>query len=117
MHGWCLKRGSSLRAHARPQWKVGDFVKLNESGAQGKLAAVNKEKNSFDVESPDAWMADGVSRKEVTVFQLAHLGPASDPELCARWDGAVREACSRVRPPSTQLPAAPPDPPWWQTAS
>ena len=79
---------------------MGDFVKLNESGAQGRLAAVNKEKNSFDVEFPDAAVPGGVSCKEVTVFQLAHLGPASDPELCAWWDGAVREACSRVRAPS-----------------
>ena len=84
---------------------MGDFVKLDESGAQGRLAAVNKEKNSFDVESPDAWMADGVSRKEVSVFQLAHLGPASDPELCARWDGAVREACGWVRPPALRCPS------------
>ena len=83
---------------------MGDFVKLNESGAQGRLAAVNKEKNSFDVESPDAAVPGGVSRKEdVTVFQLAHLGPASDPELSAWWDGAVREACSWVRPPSASL--------------
>ena len=61
---------------------------------------MNKEKNSFDVESPDAAVPGGVSRKEVTVFELARLGPASDPELSAWWDGAVREACSRVRAPS-----------------
>ena len=65
---------------------------------------MNKEKNSFDVESPDAAVPGGVSRKEVTVFQLAHLGPASDPELSTWWDGAVREACSWVRPPALRCP-------------
>ena len=59
---------------------------------------MNMEKNSFDVESPDAAVPGGVSREQVTVFQLVHLGLASDPELCAWWDGAVREACGWVRP-------------------
>ena len=60
---------------------------------------MNKEKNSFDVESPDAWLSDGAScKEEVTVFQLAHLGPASDLELCAWWDSAV------VRPPALRYP-------------
>ena len=106
VRGGFVNRGPSLRAHAWPQWKLGDFFKLNESGAQGRLAAVNKKKNSFDVESPDLAGPGGVSRKEVAVFELARLGPASDPELCAWWDGAVREACSRVRPPSAPLPIA-----------
>ena len=79
---------------------MGSFVKLKDGGAQGRLTAVNNDR--FSVEFPDPAGPGGISRNdtEVTVFQLAHLGPASDPELCAWWDGAVREACSWVRAPS-----------------
>ena len=87
--------------------QVGDFVKLKDGGAQGRVAAVNRESGGFTIEFPDPGPG-GIYRRdtEVTVFQLARLGPASDPELCAWWDGAVREACSRVRPPSVPLPIA-----------
>ena len=82
--------------------QVGAFVQLKDGGAQGRVAAVNRESGSFTIELPDPAVPGGISRNdtEVTVFQLAHLGPASDPELCAWWDGAVHEACSRVRAPS-----------------
>ena len=92
--------------------QVGDFVKLKDGGAQGRIAAVNRESGGFKIEFPDPAGPGGISHKDtdVTVFQLVHLGPASDPELCAWWDGAVREACSWARQPSASLPAAPPDP-------
>ena len=89
---------------------MGSFVKLKDGGAQGRLTAVNNDR--FNVDFPDRSGPSGISREDiaVTVFKLAHLGPASNPELCAWWDGAVREACSWARPPSASLPAAPPDP-------
>ena len=86
--------------------QVGDFVKLKDGGAQFKVAAVNRESGGFKIEFPDPGPG-GIYRRdtEVTVFQLARLGPASDPELSAWWDGAVREACSQVRAPSARCPS------------
>ena len=95
------------------QMQVGAFVKLKAvyyDGAQGRLAAVNSKSGGFSVEFPDPTKPCGMSDTEAAVNQATFLGPASDPELCAWWDGAVREACSRARPPSASLPASPPDP-------
>ena len=86
--------------------QVGAFAKLQDGGAQGRIAAVNSKSGGCTVELPDPTVPCGVSCNdtEAAVNQAMFLGPASDPKLCAWWDGAVREACSWVRPPSASLP-------------
>ena len=74
--------------------------------AFGRIAAVNSKSSGCTVEFPDRTVPCGVSCNdtEAAVNQVMFLGPASDLELSTWWDGAVREACSWVRPPALRCP-------------
>ena len=83
---------------------------------RGKLvAAVDgaAERVEVEVPMPSMQRATGVAVREVAVRRLRGVGPPSDAELCAWWNGAVCDArvkgeamAKARRPPRTRCSCA-----------
>ena len=92
MPGWLMNLSPFAQSHA------GVFVAVG--GRRGRLAvAVDGAAERVEVEFPNMHSATGVTVREVAFYTLERVGPPSDAELCAWWDGAVakRNALLKVR--------------------
>ena len=79
------------------QWHAGAFVALG--GQRGRLvAAADGAAEHVEFQLPSMQRATGVAVREVAFHRLTSVGPPSDAELCAWWNGAVRDARVKGEP-------------------
>ena len=74
------------------QWPAGTFVAINEN-RRGRLVAATAADGTVErvkIELPSVLRPTGITVREVAFCAVQRIGPPSDPELCARWDGVVR---------------------------
>ena len=81
------------------QWHAGAFVEWGKQ--RGRLAAAvdgAAEQVEVEVPMPSMHHAIGVAVREVAFRRLRGVGPPSDVELCAWWNGAVCDARVKGEP-------------------